>query len=38
MKKKVAAEKQGKMHILCNEKKAKWIEDYAQRETAGARK
>jgi hypothetical protein len=26
------------MHFLCNEEKAKWIDDYVERHTAGARK
>jgi len=37
-KKKLAAEKQREMHFLSNEEKEKWIEDYVERETAGARK
>jgi hypothetical protein len=35
---KLAAEKQRETHFLCNEEKDKWIEDYVERETAGARK
>jgi len=37
-KKKLAAEKQRETHFLRNEEKEKWIEDYVERETAGARK
>ena len=37
-KQKLAAEKQQEMHFLSNEEKEKWIEDYVERETAGARK
>jgi len=37
-KKKLAAEKQRETHFLSNEEKEKWIEDYVDRETAGARK
>ena len=37
-KKKLAAEKGREMHFLSNEVKEKWIEDYVERETAGARK
>jgi hypothetical protein len=37
-KKKLAAEKRRKTHFLNNEEKEKWIEDYLERETAGARK
>jgi len=37
-KKKLAAEKRREMHFLSNEEKEKWIEDYVERETAGARK
>jgi hypothetical protein len=37
-KKKLAAEKRRKTHFLSNEAKEKWIEDYLERETAGARK
>jgi hypothetical protein len=37
-KKKLAAEKQRETHILSNGEKEKWIEDYVERETAGARK
>jgi hypothetical protein len=37
-KKKLAAEKRRETHILSNEDKEKWIEDYVERETAGARK
>jgi len=36
-KKKLAAEKRQEMHFLSNEEKEKRIEDYVQRETAGAR-
>jgi len=36
-KKKLAAEKWRETHCLSNNEKEKWIEDYAQRETAGAR-
>jgi len=36
-KKKLAAEKRRETHFLSNEKKEKWIEDYGERETAGAR-
>jgi len=36
-KKKLAAEKLQEMHILSNEDKDKWIEDYVETETAGAR-
>jgi hypothetical protein len=32
------AEKRREMHFLSNEEKEKWIEDYVERETAGARK
>jgi hypothetical protein len=35
---KLAAEKQRATHCLSNEEKEKWIEDYVDRETAGARK
>jgi len=38
MPKKLAAEKWREMHISSNEEKETWIEDYVQRETAGARK
>jgi len=37
-KKKLAAEKRRETHFLNNEEKEKWIEDYVERETAGARK
>jgi len=37
-KKKLVAEKREEMHLLSNEEKEKWIEDYVERETAGARK
>jgi hypothetical protein len=37
-KKKLAVENQRETHFLSNEEKAKWIEDYVERETAGARK
>ena len=37
-KKKLAAKKRREMHFLSNEEKKKWIEDYVERETAGARK
>jgi hypothetical protein len=37
-KKKLAAEKRRVTHFLSNEAKEKWIEDYVERETAGARK
>jgi hypothetical protein len=37
-KKKLAAEKPRETHFLCNEESEKWIEDYVERETAGARK
>jgi len=37
-KKKLAAEKQWETHFLSNEEKETWIEDYVERETAGARK
>jgi len=37
-KKKLAAEKQQETHFLSNEEKEKWIEDYVERETTGARK
>ena len=36
-KKKLAAEKRRETHFLSNEGKEKWIEDYVERETAGAR-
>jgi hypothetical protein len=32
------AEKRRETHFLRNEEKEKWIEDYVERETAGARK
>jgi hypothetical protein len=37
-KKKLPAENQRETHLLSNEEKEKWIEDYVERETAGARK
>jgi len=37
-KKKLAAEKPRETHFLSNEEKDTWIEDYVERETAGARK
>jgi len=37
-KRKLAAEKQRETHFLSNEEKERWIEDYVERETAGARK
>jgi hypothetical protein len=37
-KKKLAAEKRRETHLLRNEEKEKWIADYFERETAGARK
>jgi len=37
-KKKLAAEKRRETHFLSNAEKEKWIEDYVERETAGARK
>jgi len=37
-KKKLAAEKRRETHFLSNEEKEKWIEDYVERQTAGARK
>jgi hypothetical protein len=37
-KKKIAAEKRSEMHFLSNQVKEKWIEDYVESETAGARK
>jgi len=37
-KKKLAAAKRGETHFLSHEEKEKWIEDYVERETAGARK
>jgi hypothetical protein len=36
--KKLLAEKQRKTHFSSNEENEKWIEDYVERETAGARK
>ena len=36
--KKLAAEKRRETHFLSTEEKEKWIEDYVERETAGARK
>jgi len=35
-KKKLAAETRRETHFLSNEEKEKWIEDYVERETAGA--
>jgi len=35
---KLAAEKRRETHFLSHEEKAKWIENYVERETAGARK
>jgi len=37
-KKKLAAEKRRETHFLSNEEREKWIEDYVERQTAGARK
>jgi len=37
-KKKLAAEKRRETHILSNEETEKWIQDYVESETAGARK
>jgi hypothetical protein len=37
-KKKLTAEKRRETHFLCNQEKEKWIGDYVERETAGARK
>ena len=37
-KKKLVAEKRPETHFLSNEEKEKWIEDYVEREIAGARK
>jgi len=37
-KKKLAAEKRRETHFSSNEEKEEWIEDYVERETAGARK
>jgi len=37
-KKKLVAEKQRETHFLIDEEKEKWIEEYVERETAGARK
>jgi len=37
-KKKLSAEKRQETHVLSNEEKEKWIEDYVDRETAVARK
>jgi hypothetical protein len=36
-KKKRVTEKRRETHFLSNEEKEKWIEDYVERETAGAR-
>jgi len=36
-KKKLAAEKWPETHLISNEEKEKWIEDYVERETAAAR-
>jgi hypothetical protein len=37
-KKKLVVEKRQEMYFLCNKEKENWIEDYMERETAGARK
>jgi len=37
-KEKLAVEKRRETHFSSNEEKEKWIEDYVERETAGARK
>jgi len=37
-KEKLVAEKRRETHFLSNEENEKWIEDYVERETAGARK
>jgi hypothetical protein len=37
-KKRFVAEKRRETHFLSNEEKEKWIQDYVERETAGARK
>ena len=37
-KKRPAAEKRRETHFLINEEQEKWIEDFVERETAGARK
>jgi len=37
-KKKLAAEKQQETHFLSNKPRENWIQDYVERETAGARK
>jgi len=37
-KEKLAAEKRRETHFLSNEEQEQWIEDYCDRETAGARK
>jgi len=37
-KKKLAAEKRPEIHFLSNEEEKKWIEDYVERQTAGATK
>jgi len=37
-KKKIAAEQRRETHFLSNEEKEKWIQQYVERETAGARK
>jgi uncharacterized protein with WD repeat len=37
-KKKLAAEKPRETHFLSNQEKEKWIEDFVERETTGARK
>jgi triphosphoribosyl-dephospho-CoA synthetase len=37
-KKNLAAKKRREMHCFSNEEKEKWIEDYVERDTAGARK
>jgi hypothetical protein len=36
--KKLAVEKRRETHFLSNEEKQKWMEDYVERETSGARK
>jgi hypothetical protein len=38
LKKKLVAEKRRETHMLSNEEKEPWIEDYVEGETAGARK
>jgi len=37
-KKRIAAEKRRRTHFSSNDEKEKWIEDFVERETAGARK